>query len=330
MRLKVNNKRIILFALILFSLPALAIFLHGKDALGGVTWGYKATLEPVRNSIGLGENDESADTMQYAVNFGVYDPGKLFADSNKMDIEHLFIAWSSYQTSSIMPRLQAMAENNRWPLITIEPWPDGGYELSHSLFQDILGGQYDQTITTICGDLKEFNKPLFVRWGHEMENVTGRYPWAQLDHEGYAGAYRYFVDLCRSITDNIFYVWSPVGDRESSRNYWPGRPYADYVGVSVYGFPERDMDYYGRVRWFDEIFAERYARLKGFDRPIMIAELGVTGSREHQQVWMDDALASSSKYPLLKTIIYFNAVDSELAWESAYEIPDWRIDPRVF
>ena len=35
-------------------------------------------------------------------------------------------------------------------------------------------------------------------------------------------------------------------------------------------------------------------------------------------------------YPLVRTVVYFNAVDTELAWGAGYETPDWRIDPRVF
>jgi beta-mannanase len=43
-------------------------------------------------------------------------------------------------------------------------------------------------------------------------------------------------DLCRSITKNVFYIWSPVGNQEL-KDYWPGAAYADYVVWSVYAFP---------------------------------------------------------------------------------------------
>jgi cellulose synthase (UDP-forming) len=158
-----------------------------------------------------------------------------------------------------------------------------------------------------------------------MEFVTGRYPWAQADPQVYVAAYRHFVDRCRLLADRVFYVWSPVGNNELAA-YWPGRPYADYVGVSVYGFPEWDLDHHGRVRPFDEIFAEKYERVRGYDRPVMIAELGVTGSRDHQAAWLRAAARRFERYALLRSVVYFNAVDSRAAWPAHYRVPDWRLD----
>jgi len=42
------------------------------------------------------------------------------------------------------------------------------------------------------------------------------------------------------------------------------------------------------------------------------------------------AFEEMGNFPLLKTAVYFNAVDSEGAWEEKYGVPDWHIDPGVF
>jgi cellulose synthase (UDP-forming) len=159
-----------------------------------------------------------------------------------------------------------------------------------------------------------------------MEYVTGRYPWAGPDAAAFIAAYRHVVDRCRaSGAAQTLYVWSPAGNK-AARAYWPGRPYADYVGLSVYGFPDWDLARHGTVRSFDEIFGERYARIADLDRPVMIAELGVTGAREHQIKWMTEALLSAHRYPRLRSIVYFHAVDSRAAWPEEFRVPDWRID----
>jgi beta-mannanase len=45
-------------------------------------------------------------------------------------------------------------------------------------------------------------------------------------------------------------------------------------------FHEWDLAHYGKVRSFDEIFVEKYGRVAGFNKPVMIAELGVTGTKQ--------------------------------------------------
>jgi len=46
--------------------------------------------------------------------------------------------------------------------------------------------------------------------------------------------------------------------------------------VSIYGFPEYDVRNFGKVRSFTDIFSDTYQRVSLFDKPIIIAELGVT------------------------------------------------------
>jgi beta-mannanase len=80
-------------------------------------------------------------------------------------------------------------------LITVEPWPDKNNEAEiRTLFPDITAGKYDSADQRLfVRTLKQFGKPVFARWGHEMEYVSGRYPWAKTDYDGYISAYRHFV-----------------------------------------------------------------------------------------------------------------------------------------
>ena len=309
-------------AALIFIFPLMGIVRHGREGLLGVSWGHERPLWQICR-----QADQLCDLVKtpVPVNFGVYDPEGAYRDENKIAIEHLYVRWNAYDRPAFRAVLADAAERGRWPLVTVEPWPDAGRNRDR-LFSDTVAGRYERPIANVCGDLAAFGRPVFVRWGHEMDYVTGRYPWAKEDAAGFVAAYRHFVETCRASGASLaFYVWSPVGTTQA-RRYWPGRAYADYVGLSVYGFPDWDLARQGLVRSFDEIFAEKYRGIADLDRPVMIAELGVTGTREHQARWMDEALRSAGRYPQLRSIVYFHAVDSREAWPAEFRVPDWRMD----
>ena len=163
-----------------------------------------------------------------------------------------------------------------------------------------------------------------------MENVTGRYPWASKDAGNYVEAYRYFVNKCRGYyRQDVYYVWSPVG-YPNMHYYWPGNEYVDFVGVSVFSFDEFELDYYGKLKSFEELFLERYQQASKYSKSIIVAESGINGGRERQRKWILGAMEVFHKYPLLKSYIYFNSQDSPEAWGEKYGTPDWHIDPSVF
>lgn len=317
----------------LIGLPLVAGLFRGKDAYQALTYGYpnlraQFKYHPLSCSIRKMLNQDSCKISleSSGVNLGVYDPDHGFDNKEKVAIDHYYFQWNDYANDEMLDELKQTSQKNRWALITIEPYP---FEEKSALLEEVIDGVYDEVITTMCGDIHEYAQPVFVRWGHEMENVTGRYPWASQDSEGYIKAYKYFVDRCRSVADNVYYVWSPVGNKELV-NYWPGKEYADYVGLSVYEYPEWDMHYFKKERSFDEILSEKYELVEGYDRPIMISEFGVTGSPEYQRSWLAAGAKLLSSFPMLKSIIYFNATDTEGVWGEDLATPDWSIDPEIF
>ncbi len=318
--------------LAVFALPVIAVLVRGDAALRGVVPSLPAT----------GERDSHSDSAPLAgcagdsclgagwagANLGVYDPEDGFGASPRVAIEHVYLHWERVESSALAADLARIAARERWPMLTVEPWPNdpGG---AVTLLHDVAAGRYDARIDVICMAIGELDRPAFLRWGHEMELDTGRYPWSSQDPDAYITAYRHVVDRCRSAAPRIYTVWSPAGNAGLER-YWPGREYADYVGLSVFSYPSWDLGYYGRVRGFEETLAERYGRIAGYDRPVLIAELGVTGDPAYQVGWIKEGWGALSRYPLVRTVVYFNAVDTDLAWGADLATPDWRIDPSAF
>lgn len=267
------------------------------------------------------------DLTKATISFGLYDPGKKFGESSSVKIEHIFIDWNYIEDLS--PQLDEIYSKNRWPLITIEPWPLNRSDGKEVLNQ-IVSGQYDTTIDDLCLELRSIGKPMFLRWGHEMDNVTERYPWSTNDYNLYIKAYKHFKDQCRlTYNEEVYYVWSPVGE-DKAKIYWPGRDYADYVGLSIYNFDDFEKINYGKIRSFTEMFTKKYNLVEEFDRPIMIAEMGVNGNSDRQIPWLKSAFDSFGEFKLLKSVVYFNSKDLPEAWGKEYSIPDWSINSNMF
>jgi endoglucanase len=275
-------------------------------------------------ALGLAASIAAAGDPQ-GLRYGVYDPEQRFADSNRIAVEHVFVRWQPHDGARLRGAADYAASRNRWLMVTVEPWPAHG-RTGETLFADIVEGTYDPDIANMCSALGALGRPVFVRWGHEMEDPTGRYPWARDDAEGFVKAYRYFVDHCRPWShDRFFFVWSPKGMRRMSA-YYPGAEYADYVGVSVYGLEHWETDRFGKPRDFSERFREIYGFASQFKKPVMIAEAGVAGDAAYRHHWFSQRARASDAFPLLRMVVCFNAEDPE-PWTGGYGNPDWRIDP---
>ncbi|RAH87761.1 hypothetical protein, partial [Burkholderia multivorans] len=76
----------------------------------------------------------------------------------------------------------------------------------------------------------------------------------------------------------------------------------------------------------ENILRTKYARVADYGLPVMVTELGVDGSDARKRDALDEFQRSLWRYPLLKAVVYFNAVDTPGAWPARY-VPDWRIAP---
>ena len=295
---------------------------HFQSACRVAARGHRA----IALSIGFSVTIAAAIAEEHSwLKYGVFDPEGRFGHSNGIGLEHIFIPWEPSDVAGLRRASDYATRRNRSLMVTIEPWPTQGRN-RQTLFTDITRGTYDADIDTVASALSALDRPLFVRWGHEMEDPTGRYPWASSDAKGYVQAYRYFVDRCRPWSQGRFsFVWSPKGKRGMSA-YYPGAKYVDFVGVSVYGLEKWDIDHYGKSRDFNECFREIYSFASRYNKPVMIAELGVVGDDAYRRIWFSQVAVAPNAFPLLQIAVYFNAKEPE-KWPQGYGNPDWRIYP---
>lgn len=287
------------------------------------------TVDRVLTTGSISSAARSAGTPGGEVAIGVYDPHDAVTGSAALTIEHVFIYWQALDKAMLKRKIAIAEGQGRALMISVEPythasnWRAGG----ERLFADIGRGRFDREIGDICRRAGAGAAPGYMRWGHEMEDPDGRYPWARRDMDGYKKAFRYFVRSCRELAPDARFVWSPKGHRNLA-GYYPGDDVVDAIGIPVWGLQKMDVDYWGRERSFGETLGEKYRRVEGFGKPVMIAELGVAGSADYKRAWyaeIFDRRTYRARFPLLTAVVFFN--DREpYKWPLGYGSPDWRLD----
>ena len=250
-----------------------------------------------------------------AITLGVYDNAQTMT-GKPLAYEEIFVdqtsakGWVGTNQQSVYDFATAAWAKGRTPIISIEP-------SSGDPLDEIVSGKRDKELAKLCSQLAQYGGPAIIRFGHEPEN--SRYPWGGKPPEKYILAYRYVVDYLRKCSpqQKLSFMWSPIGDANGTK-YYPGSHYVDYVGCSVFDTENRS---------FAKTFAPVYQTLAQYGKPIIIAECGVQAKHD-QAAWVAGLKASASQFPLLKSVIYFNAVDPH-PWVNGQK-PDWRIDPALW
>jgi hypothetical protein len=218
------------------------------------------------------------------------------------------------------------------PVITWEPWLadfDNGRHPGIALREGrdrhglgaVARGEYDFYLDSWAAAAARYDKPLFVRLGHEM-NDPYRYPWGPQNNskEEYIAAWRHVVERFRKASaNNVLWVWSPHVAYEYWDLYYPGDEYVDWVATGVLNFgPIAQWS-----RWWSvaEIFGAKYPRLASFGKPVMVAEfasLAVGGDRAE---WYRQALDSlPQRYPAVRAVLFFQVRGDQTV---TYQKVDW-------
>lgn len=252
---------------------------------------------------------------------GAYDPGRSLAGGTQ-DFDTWFVRQDDF--SSLAYNLSRSA-NRSAVLMTVEPWVSPSP--SHVLVA-IAGGEADDQIRQVARIIAAFQPmPVMVRWGHEMD-IPGLYPWSVDDSGLYKLAFRRFVSIFRSeLVTNAKFVWSPAAN-DGFQAFYPGNDVVDYVGVTILEDPVWDSYWGSPPKAFVDHFRPVYPKLAAFGKPVLISELGVSGTPDRQRTWLRSLVRALPEFPALKAIGYFNDVNA--ANNHVAYLPDWRLSPDLF
>ncbi|OGC25289.1 hypothetical protein A2291_03740 [candidate division WOR-1 bacterium RIFOXYB2_FULL_42_35] len=240
-------------------------------------------------------------------------------------IVHTYVHWpasalrATAGKQDLLPveELNAVYNNGSIPLLTWEPWVTN----QQGVLAAIASGQYDGYVRAFIQAAKDTNKPLFLRFAHEMNGNW--YPWDGFHNGSAAGpakykqAWSYIYSVIQELqADNIILVWSPNNNNlpdevwNNMADYYPGDDYVDWLAVDGYNW--------GYANWesFEQIFGAAYTKLLSIsNKPIMVAEFAsATGEGNSKADWITDALSKiKNSYPLVKAFCWFN-VNKERDW----------------
>lgn len=201
---------------------------------------------------------------------------------------------------------RAVWDDGQLPFLVWEPF-------SRTAAQ-IAAGQDDAYIREFADAVRDYNRPLALSFGHEMNG--GWYPWGskKTGAADFARAWRHIHDL---FTDegaaDVIWVWSPnvinpVPDVRL-KPYYPGDAYVDWVGVVGY------YALHGPTT-FRTLFGPTMTEIRRFsDKPLLIAETGVQAG-ETKPTEIADLFAGVRARADVLGLVWFN-----LKKEA-----DWRID----
>jgi cellulose synthase (UDP-forming) len=253
---------------------------------------------------------------------GAYDPWQVL-DASSLDIEHWYVRQDEPE---LLGGALVRTRDRATLLVTVEPFSTGAG--STSVLDDVASGRRDEELRQLARVARDAApQVVLVRWGHEME-LSSLYPWSGQDPELYRQAFRHVVTVFREEgSTNVRWVWSPAGVA-GAEAYYPGDDVVDYVGLTVLGDAGWDRGFGLPPQSFAEVLRPRYALIERFQKPVIVTEAGVSGTRDRQARWLRDATRALDEMPLVRAIVYFNDVNTPNTIVPTR--PDWKVDRRTF
>lgn len=250
-----------------------------------------------------------------------------------INIASLYLAWGPESIEKFPEAaLESIIETGGIPMITWEPWTstfgwphEQGLPLAKDkgIFKSIADGSFDYYVREFADRIRELERPVYIRFGHEMDNP--QYPWSPKGGDqpkDFIAAWRRVVSLFHQRgASNVAFVYNPWRGEAIDR-YYPGNDYVDWIGITLlnYGQAGRDGKWYD----FDSLYGEFDYHLQKYDKPVMLAEFGSTAYGGDPTLWLAEAYRSiQAKYPQIQATVFFDS-DCDKNWAT-----DWRPSPET-
>lgn len=251
-----------------------------------------------------------------------------------------YIQWpdSSAPLTSIHSTLDAIANQGAIPCITWEPMVKIKEIETMINYQQIVGGQYDAYLLHMANDIKAWNKPVIIRFAHEMN--LERYHWGgpiedfnKESPEHYIKMFRYIVNFFRKQNANqVLWVFCPNVESVPNQSwntpshYYPGHDYVDILGMDGYNWDisakiAKDKKQSWVKPWasFKDIFENLYRELKKIApyKPILVFETSSVNRKtiSRKSLWLKHAIQTAKEWELIGMI-----------WFQVNKEEDWRIN----
>jgi Glycosyl hydrolase family 26 len=237
----------------------------------------------------------------------------------RFELLHLFVGWTPRRAGEFPDAdLQAIWEAGSIGMVTWEPWTEAFESIptpdEEAPLKSIALGRYDEYVDEWAHAAAQYGKPLLLRFAHEM-NDAYRYPWGPQrgnTPEHYRAAFRHVHERFASQgASNVRWVWAPSISHGRIDEYYPGADAVDWVATGV-------LNYGSTMRWsawwsLQQLMEPRYATLKQYPHPLMIAELGTVREGGDATAWYKEARAAlTASLPVESLVLFHDAQDGTL------------------
>lgn len=263
-------------------------------------------------------NNTQSNRLNYGAWIGSWPTNQSLIDFQNLQQKHLDIVgiYANWNTNfnGLKSTFDSVYNNKSIVLLT---WEANGLSTV-----DIANGLKDDYIRQMARDIKSYDKDIIIRIFHEGNGNW--YSWAIGDskvntNKSYIAAFRHVVDLFRREGANKV-NWefnvnaSNVGQGSSYLNNYPGDNYVNIISIDGYNWGTT-QSWGSTWQSFDEIFSPAYNALKVYNKPISISEISSAEQGGNKSQWITNTFNSikSSKYSLIKTVIWFNE-NKETDW----------------
>lgn len=232
------------------------------------------------------------------------------------------------------------------PVIAWHPCATNGHPVDQPKYSlsKIIGGNFDGYIDSWIAGLKEYGKPVYLKFAHEMNGdwttwgvgVNGNQPGE------YIQAWRYLHNrFTNAGVTNVRWVWNPNivynGVPATLQDVYPGDAYVDWVGMNGYNWGKSvywvSCPCQSKWETFSQVFDRTYNQLVALsDKPIFIGEFASSEEGGNKAKWISDALLVQlpTNYPRVKAITWFSKIATGLDTNANGEVEptaevDWRV-----
>jgi len=174
---------------------------------------------------------------------------------------------------SVKEFVEDCAAQGAIPCLTLEPWS--------ATEESLLSAAEAQWLDEFARDIGALDRPVFIRFGHEMNGRWYPWGWQRTTPETFIEGFRHVAGEFRAHAPKAALVWAPSQNWGSSTdetysNWYPGDEHVDWVGLTTYQWDYAGLSgnqFVGSIVYGDgeegnfyETFAE------GHDKPMMITE----------------------------------------------------------
>ncbi|WP_231490170.1 glycosyltransferase family 2 protein [Pedobacter sp. Leaf170] len=249
-------------------------------------------------------------------------------------IVSLYLSWGDAEKCKVPRQLiDSIYQKKSIPMITWEPWQSlfnnssnlKAEIIEQKIFKRILEHKFDTYLADFAAQIKNINKPIFIRFAHETDNPL--YPWSATGSntpaefkQAWAYIHQFFA---KENVNNVIWVWNPW-KAEAIDEYFPGNNVVDWIGVTNLNYGTSDKSSYSMEQLYLPFHQNKIFRT---GLPVMLAEMGSLHKAKQSDWFNQTTQTLKNKFPEIKAYILFDSsVDMNLPNGWTGDKLNWQIE----